>query len=417
MATRYAVGNGNWSNVATWDGGVALPGASDDVYADGKTVTIDQNVTVLSLRNSQRSGGTNGGTFLPIVNCDIVTSIGFYAQPVGHVLLLFSTPGIICNTYGNTSSTHHQCFYITANVTLNHFGDINAGPGNGIGIRIQSMCTINIIGNVNGGSGPLASGIQFLAGANLNIIGNITANTGIGIEAGNNASTITINGTVNSSSSNNAIYSTGATTVISVNGIVINNNGVMAIFATRLYLGNNTTMWTMQVIGGTNKTLYTAGVPLGNPATSDVRDGVLYGAASELEGELIVPPPSSVALNVPTDNTVGTMEMTPADFWAYSTRTLTSGGGGITAADVWDYLTTNPIVPNSVLDLILTNLDAKVSSITGTTPAQIWDYLDDLITTEDSIGYTLKSFIKVQKNKKSLLPFNNHKPDFYNDKH
>ena len=35
MANRWAVGNGNWSNVATWDGGVALPASGDTVYADG----------------------------------------------------------------------------------------------------------------------------------------------------------------------------------------------------------------------------------------------------------------------------------------------------------------------------------------------------------------------------------------------
>lgn len=362
MATRYAVANGNWSNVATWDGGASLPGVNDDVYADGKTVTIDQNVTVLSLRTTQRAGGTLGGTFIPIVSCNIGAGIGFYTNLTN--TLTFSTPGITCNTFGDTSSLSNQCFLISANITLNHFGNFNGGNASGYGLRIQSISTINIIGNVNGGShATLSSGIQTLAGCNINVTGNITAYTGWGIENAAGACTITINGTINSSSSNNAIYSPVATTVISVNGIVINNNGVMAIFASRLYLGNNTTMWTMQVVGGVNKTLYTAGVPLGNPAPTDVRDGTLYGPVNELEGELIVPPPSSVALNVPTDNTVGTLEMTPADFWSYANRTLTSGGGGITAADVWDHLLTAIATPGSIGDLIKTNLDGKITDI------------------------------------------------------
>ena len=59
------------------------------------------------------------------------------------------------------------------------------------------------------------------------------------------------------------------------------------------------------------------GVALGNPLESDVREGVLYGASSELEGTLIVPSPSLVAQGVPTDNTVGTLTAaTPADIAA-----------------------------------------------------------------------------------------------------
>lgn len=51
MATRFAIGNGNWSNTATWDGG-ALPLSNDDIFANNFTVTIDQDITVGSLRNT-----------------------------------------------------------------------------------------------------------------------------------------------------------------------------------------------------------------------------------------------------------------------------------------------------------------------------------------------------------------------------
>lgn len=52
MAVRFAIASGNWSNTAIWDNG-ALPTSADDVYANSYTVTIDQNVTVNTLRNDQ----------------------------------------------------------------------------------------------------------------------------------------------------------------------------------------------------------------------------------------------------------------------------------------------------------------------------------------------------------------------------
>jgi hypothetical protein len=56
-------------------------------------------------------------------------------------------------------------------------------------------------------------------------------------------------------------------------------------------------------------------VGLGNPATSNVRLGTTYGASGELTGTLIVPSPSNVLQSVGTDATVGTLLMTPQQFW------------------------------------------------------------------------------------------------------
>lgn len=54
MALRVAVANGNWSNPATWNGGV-LPSAGDIVASNGFTVAIDQNINVDLLTNTARS--------------------------------------------------------------------------------------------------------------------------------------------------------------------------------------------------------------------------------------------------------------------------------------------------------------------------------------------------------------------------
>ena len=51
MAVRVAIASGNWSNTATWTGGI-LPAAGDDVYSNQSIITIDVNVTVNSINNS-----------------------------------------------------------------------------------------------------------------------------------------------------------------------------------------------------------------------------------------------------------------------------------------------------------------------------------------------------------------------------
>lgn len=51
MATRFAISTGNWSNTAIWDNG-ALPASDDVIHANGFTVTLDQDITVGSLRNT-----------------------------------------------------------------------------------------------------------------------------------------------------------------------------------------------------------------------------------------------------------------------------------------------------------------------------------------------------------------------------
>ena len=78
MANRYAVATGNWSNTATWDGGT-LPQSGDDVRPNGFTVTIDQDITVTSLRNDASSPAAGGGAFVitsattRTLNCNLIT--------------------------------------------------------------------------------------------------------------------------------------------------------------------------------------------------------------------------------------------------------------------------------------------------------------------------------------------------------
>lgn len=75
MAERYRTATGNWSNAAQWDGGVALPGAGDDCYANNFTVTVNQDVTVSSLRTTAGATAVAGGIFnatTQTINADVI---------------------------------------------------------------------------------------------------------------------------------------------------------------------------------------------------------------------------------------------------------------------------------------------------------------------------------------------------------
>ena len=236
------------------------------------------------------------------------------------------------NVIGDLSSTvsssagSANVILIGANATINVTGNITASSGivNAGGsatVISNSNSTLNITGNVTGAA---TLGI-YTIGSTINIIGNITGGTSVPALLNNTAAaTISITGVATSSATTPAIiasfaYTTNAAsgTLVKVSGNPVNTNNIMAVIAPRVTIDTATSSWLFQISTGGNRTLYAAGVALGNPATNNVRLGTVYGASSELTGTLIVPSPSNVLQGVGTDATVGTLLMTPADFWNY----------------------------------------------------------------------------------------------------
>ena len=89
MATRRAVANGNWSNTATWNGGV-LPGNGDTVYANGFNVTINQDIDIGGANNPT----VNAGSFVSgqwyevlFVGTTSWTGIGAASNTAGTIFL------------------------------------------------------------------------------------------------------------------------------------------------------------------------------------------------------------------------------------------------------------------------------------------------------------------------------------------
>jgi hypothetical protein len=344
----YTAASGNWSTAANWNGGT-LPTASDDVYADGKAVVIDQNVTVLSIRTTQRTGGTSGGTFTIsaagiTVNC---TSSGIVSGTLNGALLITATTGtttLNSNITGGGSSSNHGCVLsgattLVINGNLSSLGasialSITAASavnitGNLLAFSSSSCCsisaaaTVTVIGNLTGGTGAGAGIINTSVAATINITGNVTGQVGAGISSAI-ASIVTIQGIIQSSNTIAGVSLSSTSASLTFSGTAINSsNGVMAIYCANIKLYNaNTVEWRFRDELGNVKTLYSAGIALGNPAITNVRSGTVYGASNELTGTMIVPSPSDVRISVPTDNTVGTGQLTAADFLAAISSSL-----------------------------------------------------------------------------------------------
>ena len=213
MAVRYPIISGNWSNALIWNGGT-LPTSADDVYANGFTVTIDQNITVLSLRNTAQSPAVAGGGFLLSGTYTINATSAAGLTAGNAILLTYTGTGSVINATINGSLTtnintirHNSTGNLTINgdvlntvttsidvITTTSTGTLNIngnilGNGRGNNIVISSICTVNIVGNVTRNS-------AFSGGSCISITSQSTLNiTGIvsGVSAGSGSPTISIN--------------------------------------------------------------------------------------------------------------------------------------------------------------------------------------------------------------------------------
>jgi len=343
MATITSALSGNWSSILTWVGGVVPTAADDVIIGAGHTVAADVDFTILTLSAATNvtsnlaittnrtitCTGANGITaknvnsgvgLVRIIGIGITVNINANLRIPAQILTYavsvdsISTVNITGNISGVDSSDNR---FITLNIpttsTVNVIGNISGGGSN---IAANNGCQLNVTGNLLGGSSLGGACIQNTSGAvTINIIGNCTAQNGrtMLISTG---STISINGIITASINAQAISAALSNVTISTpcfNG----SNGTMAVFAPNIKLFNaGSAQWQFSTdVSGTNKTLYSAGTALGNPAITDVRNGTTY-ASGALTGTLKVPSASSVAVGVPVDNTTGTAMISVTDMGA-----------------------------------------------------------------------------------------------------
>jgi len=276
MATVYATKSGSWSDTTVWNTG-ALPTSSDDVYCNNYNIEINQNITVLSLRNTAAGGGGSGGWFS--VSAARTINVGtLVMQSSTSYLIITQNPTSTTTTINVTNAitgapTSGQAIIIVggnlqggnvnisapsvtwtstgaygiANIytgTLTFTGNVlgsTTSLASGGAISVQNGSLI-VVGNVTGGSINLAYGINMTNSAvSATVTGNVTGGTtgnsyGINCTAGN----VTVTGAVNNSTANginmssaaNNLTITGNVTSTSVNAISLATNGTVSITGT-----------------------------------------------------------------------------------------------------------------------------------------------------------------------------------------
>jgi hypothetical protein len=343
MANVYAIKSGNWSDSTVWNTGT-LPTSSDDVRSGTFTVTVDQDVAVLSLRNTALAPAGSGGTFsvtgsMPgggrIISGDLYSQGGYVLN-----INIAGTCSYTGNVFaGSTNASHGIRLFGTSVCQFNLNGSVTGGSTqNANGFQIDSSnATINVIGTLNGASNGSSAGTIVAAACILNITGTVnggSANVGLSISA---AAVITLNGNaigaatsaISNVSNGSFLYGTfnavGSSTSTSpgVFGSTVNPNWVVTnIVNTTASIGiggavrvsSTNPTWTFITPSGSNLIL-TNPTSSTLPTITDVRSGTVYGGGAYI-GTLSMPPTTSVSYGVAVDNTTGSAFLTANNFFA-----------------------------------------------------------------------------------------------------
>jgi fibronectin-binding autotransporter adhesin len=285
MAVKWAIANGNWSATASWND-FTLPVQGDEVYADGKSITINQNIDVLRLSTRARSGGTLGGSFTvnssgfsitasiveggtttcltvsltsgQTINISALTySNGTFS---GAALSVVGGSGSITGTfsYGNRTNPANVFGFLAGitNGTYNIIGNIIGGAGSNSYALSLSNSIINLTGNLIGGSGTITGALSTSNNTVLNMTGNITGSISSSYGLNLSSSTLNLIGNITGGNSSSGIA------VIAQNNSTINATGSVSggsgVSSHGVYTTQNATRTKISgnIFGGTNTSAY-----------------------------------------------------------------------------------------------------------------------------------------------------------------
>lgn len=420
MAVRYAVATGNWSNTATWDGGT-LPTSADDVYSNNFTVTIDTDVTVLSIRNTAQSPAVAGGTF--ILNGGVtLTCTGANGIVAGTLTCLtFSgttTSTINANSSG-PSSSNIRAIVKSGNGTLNFNGNLTGNSENTLTLNSNTGIT-NIVGSVRKTSTSISTLPILVLNSNntVNITGEVSCTFAgggstkqvIGSSGGN---TITITGNIdgtNLNSTNDRVLSFSTNDSIQITGNILGAS-VTNLTGATIY---GTTPVYLKIVGS-----IIAG--LGGPAIVSTSGTAIH----IFTGPFICSTAGMLPLNILRMNYFRTM----GSYFEFRDETTNGANPPAAPAPAARLVSPDTIVDSPVPANVRQGISYALGTLTGSlivpspnsvalgvptdnttgsavlTPSAIWNYATSNITDADTIGARLKNASTVDTTGAQLTAF------------
>ena len=372
MPARKATASGKWSQ-SIWD---VTPSVGDDVFANGFTVEIDQNVNVGSLRTSV-SGvyAAAGGGFTLYQPLSVIASPGGFlagsttcltsyvsagtATLSGNVAsgsnsdiygINIATDGGSLNLFGNVlggtnTRTCGVLFNSTKNLTV--VGDVSGSRNSSVatshGILNQTVGNCYVTGNIVGGNNATGFGISNNSLGLISVLGNVRGDVGSGVSQ-NSTGTLLVSGTITASANAHGVVSSNDNARNEFTGTLVNSiSGRQAVYCAKYLV--HPKMFdsaTVQAVdrSGTYVTYYAPEAYSTSyvPHVSSVAVGTAYAAVSslsgvavnipvQLSGTMVVPSEASVSYGTLVGQTTGTAVNTSAllqQVWNTNINTLTA---------------------------------------------------------------------------------------------
>jgi hypothetical protein len=314
MPNRWPITSGNWSDSAIWSGSI-IPTASDDVYANSQSIYIDTDITVTSLRNSSTTGVLASGQFYLNngVNVNVTSQLVLAGNFTSLIFISASNSASInCPTMTGGNGTF---VVLQTSSSLNYTGSVQ-NSSLGTGIAHQSVGVLNLSGSITTNNANGNTGISITNRGTLNMIGNViggTAATQQSIIVNSPSCSVNITGNVIGGTGNGAIAITlGTNTGNGNNSLVVNGNvigngsaGISAAFGfsniviTGSLIDNGASAYVDTSFGSSNLTV--SGSVIGTRAAAATINKTTGGNTVTVIGPvyagLLAPGISSVATN------------------------------------------------------------------------------------------------------------------------